>query len=922
VAATYPQAVYPDSFSALPDFGTEWVEEKVEAATRRVGEAVRAAETRPAIAPATKPLVAALRPASAPVAEAPATKPAAGGLPIAAAQVKPAIVTDEQIGRSIQRGVDFLLAQFEADEVVVREPPNDTYREAVNALCVYALLSAGRSIDDARLKPASREMADLIERMNGHLMSVSQADSNAPVVYGRSLRAQALSVYNRPGDRAALSADVQYLLKAHRDGAFTYNDRLTRWDQPRTNTPASRRAVGEGLPGGREREDDDDDDRRNRRYVLPESLRGLSEGALYYVDPGAKGRRVALHNGEPTVPRMPQEKEAYREPPEMPWDNSNTQYGLLGVWAAAEAGVEVPTDFFVKADQHWKRWIFPTGEWGYNRLSRDGYFAMTVAGVTSLFVSHEVLEAPQLGGAVGRDPFSAELARALAWLEKGDNAINIEHGPVHSRGYSLYGLQRAALASGFKYFGRNDWYRELAYRVIHRQHPNGSWGPTDKAGEAETIIDTAFTVLFLSRPRGPVMMNKLRFEGYWANRPRDLANLARFASREFERPLNWQVVNLRRDWSDWMDSPVLYVASHAAPKFTDADLAKLRSFALAGGLLFTHADGSAMRFNDHAIQLARKLFPEFELAAVPAGHPVYDVHYEMSKHARPGQLPQLRAVNNGARLLMVHSAHDLSSAWQARDGSRRGSWEIGVNLFVYAAGGKDRDLRNRLDSPYIEEPPLAGNRWLRAVPVARVKYGGNFDPEPYAWQRFARWFKGRTSWELQPKVTAFGDLRAEDAPLAHLTGVSALAATDEELAALKRYVEGGGVLLIDDCGGSGAFSGSMREAVERALGGKFQGVSAEHPVMRPTYGGMVEMAGVTPQFRSYTDAKFGDRKPGVAIEMLDLGAGKGKALLVPVDLTSGLLGTHTWGVHGYHPNYAQALMSNVVLWSANAVPHR
>ena len=104
-----------------------------------------------------------------------------------------------------------------------------------------------------------------------------------------------------------------------------------------------------------------------------------------------------------------------------------------------------------------------------------------------------------------------------------------------------------------------------------------------------------YSLLFLARGRHPIIMNKLRFEGRGRIGLRDVANLARFASRELERPLNWQVVPITRDWTDWMDSPILYLASHQAPKITESEIAKLRRFIDAGGLLFTQADGAMRR---------------------------------------------------------------------------------------------------------------------------------------------------------------------------------------------------------------------------------------------------------------------------------------------------------------------------------------
>ena len=45
--------------------------------------------------------------------------------------------------------------------------------------------------------------------------------------------------------------------------------------------------------------------------------------------------------------------------------------------------------------------------------------------------------------------------------------------------------------------------------------------------------------------------------------------------------------------------------------------------------------------------------------------------------------------------------------------------------------------------------------------------------------------------------------------------------------------------------------------------------------------------------------------------------GKGHVVLLPLDLTSGLLGTETWGIAGYEPAYAQDLLKNVIFWTVD-----
>ena len=47
------------------------------------------------------------------------------------------------------------------------------------------------------------------------------------------------------------------------------------------------------------------------------------------------------------------------------WDNSNSQYGLLGVWSGAETGIRVLPTFWSEVQKHWTDDQLPDGQWHY-----------------------------------------------------------------------------------------------------------------------------------------------------------------------------------------------------------------------------------------------------------------------------------------------------------------------------------------------------------------------------------------------------------------------------------------------------------------------------------------------------------------------------------------------------------------------------
>jgi hypothetical protein len=753
-------------------------------------------------------------PAPQPVAIAPPAP--AGRPPVRAMNDASNELSDEQIGQAIQRGVNFLIGEFDPKAFELRDgmtprggPRNElsAYHDGADVICVYALMQCGDAISDPRLNIRGPFMTGCMEAMKTYPLNDHFG------TYTRGLRATALALKGRKEDQKTLKNDVATLLKTSIKGAFGYYDMTTQ-----------------------------------------------------------------LHSTS--------------------WDNSNSQYGLLGIWSGAEADppAEVPNLFWVEAQNHWTSCQCPNGQWGYISRNGGGNLTMTCAGLASMFVCHDWLDAPKFGAAVGREPFSPALRAGLAWLEQGNNSVAINS---QWWGYALYGVERVGLASGFKFFGNHNWYPELARQVLQRQRPDGSWG------RGEDVVDTAYALLFLSRGRHPILMNKLRFNGAWANRPRDAANLSRYASAQLERPLNWQVVPLAVDWTQWMDSPILYLASHQPPNLSDEDIDKIRNYVNAGGMLFVQADGNAPAMAGFAAALARRLFPLYEMSAVPPGHPLFSSVYRLTSP------PPLKMVSNGSRILMLFSPTDLSKSWQLREQrtlAGKPIFQFGINLFIYATGR--RDLRNRLETNVI---PAVADDGKMTIKIARVKYGGDWDPEPYAWTRFSRWFQRRTSYALDVQSVPMRDLDAKVWPFAHLTGAFRYDPTPGEVAAAKKYVESGGVLLIDMTGGAGTFAESIRTSLIAAAFPTARSVivRASHPLLRSGPGGMEDLSRI--RLRPYTIEKFGSTSDGLEL----FAAGKGHVLMTSMDLTSGLLNTGTWGIIGYEPGYAQNLMKNMIFWTVD-----
>ncbi len=592
-------------------------------------------------------------------------------------------------------------------------------------------------------------------------------------------------------------------------------------------------------------------------------------------------------------------------------DNSNTQYGVLGVWACAHSGIGIPTRYWALAASHWRRKQLVNGGWGYGYFSGSGFAhhplqkrlpTFTPAGVASLLICDEFLGA---GESRSRPMVDPSVLRGLAWINKNFPANTNDQ-------YEMYCYERVGLASGLTEFGGQNWYNDFAHTLTVAKPPNaqGWWGSNafpSGNGYASRVIGTAYSLLILDRGLNPIFMSKLdygkNFYGRWNIRPRDVANMTSYVADHTEAPLSWQVVNIHSPVNQWLNSPILFISGRGDPKFTKAQIHKLREYINDGGLVYCSPVQNSNRFRQAMIRYAREVVRnryEFKLLSPKSKLMTMQPYYHM--HMRT------LAMSNGVRDLWVISPEDVGAVWQGRRFSRRSFWQFPINLYLYCTG--KGSLGTRLTSLVV---PPAKNTPVRSIGVGLLKFHGNWNPEPGAWKRMAK--LAATNFQTQLKlsyVTPQG-LNNKPCKVAVLTGTGDVTFSSTEIADVRKFINSGGMLYANAAGGNMAFADSVQSLIRKlfphtplvSLPGRSRiyignvpgGINASHAVYRRYY---IQQMGYkkTPQL-------LGVKKNGRWV-----------VIFSQQDITSGLLGTNTWGIAGYAPASAVNLTRNVLCYAA------
>lgn len=603
---------------------------------------------------------------------------------------------------------------------------------------------------------------------------------------------------------------------------------------------------------------------------------------------------------------------SYRNDPKL-YSHSRSQYGILGVHAAARAGVEVTPDFWRLVDIGWRRNQDPTGGWRYqhpdDQYKTDVTPGMTAAGVASLFLCAEML---QQGVNVGcRGNFQdRNIDAGLAWLAQNFEATNPEE--EFDRDYpfaTLYNLERVGVASGLRYVGENDWYERGSQWLVATQRRNGSWG--DSGGSIDRMLtgvpDTAFALLFLARGRSPVMANKLAYTvdgkpGTWNQRPRDLANVVDFTAKALERELHWFIVDETRPVEDWLEAPILYIAGDATLNISDQLKEKLRAYAHRGGLIVVNADCGRRAFTESAKALFEDIFDPYAFRVPGADHPFFTVHYPLANARR---VPNLLMLGNGAReFVIIVPTQDLGRDWQR--GTNETALQLGANLFAYAV---DRTHARTKGQPYWLEPDLT-QKPSKSLAVGRMMHPGNWNPEPAGWDHLTVEMHNRYDVQLDVRPIDPTADSTDGLDVLHLTGTGAFEPDEQWLDSIKQFIDAGGLLIVDAAGGDAKFAGEAEVVLRTLLADEAGQLDQPLPADHPLYGEMEGLPPLEVAYRLDAQATLGNANtPQLRVFQRD---DRPAIVFSSLDLSVGLVGHPVAGVIGYAPHTATALMARLL----------
>ncbi len=405
----------------------------------------------------------------------------------------------------------------------------------------------------------------------------------------------------------------------------------------------------------------------------------------------------------------------------------------------------------------------------------------------------------------------------------------------------------------------------------------------------------------------------------WNMVPADCQSLLRAAYKHLNMDYKVESATLDGFNATPAEIPVLYFSGGRSLNLTDAQRETLRRYLLSGGMVWFDSVVGSPYFYKSALAELQKTLPEAQIRRLQDDHPIFhmvDDSVRVSTKTKHDVTPVLDGVYIGSRVAAVVSPYGLGAGWdnatpdlikQADYYAHQDAVRIGLNLVAYAMGYFRVGQSYARAQLYGDEDAQANSD---TVVFAQIRTSGVWNTEPGGANNLLRFMKKNLCVKANFLVRT---VRLDTDPLAnysflYLSGLSDFTFCEAELAALRRYLEGGGYLLVDNSLGLGEFLAAAKRELKRLYPDRsLEKIPRDHAIFQQGPF-TLETVRYTPAVRAKYPALCAP-----VIEGLKVG-GSYSVFCSPFDLAAGWQGDDHPLSYGYEPGDALQLGANLVTY--------
>jgi hypothetical protein len=406
----------------------------------------------------------------------------------------------------------------------------------------------------------------------------------------------------------------------------------------------------------------------------------------------------------------------------------------------------------------------------------------------------------------------------------------------------------------------------------------------------------------------------------WNLCPADLQQLMRKASGPLGVAYGSENLDLASFEGDPAKHPVLFFSGVRTIKFNAKELDLLRAYVLRGGMIVADSIAGSPFFYDSFKQTIGAAFPEFGWHVIPPDHPIYHVVADVEKVSYPRNLeattPLLEGIYVHSRIGVLLSKYGLGCGWddhevplipQAIYYDVDSANKLGLNLAAYVVGyarvGREEakpELFGGLDEKRPTDEFVFG----------QIKHEGDWNVHAGGVSALLRRVRENTSLRVSLKRVPVQPGKEDLSSLTflYLTGLDEFHWDASAVAALKKFLKGGGTLLINNGLGLRTFDLAVRRELKQLLPeAELSAIGPNEPIYHAVF--KLDQA-------KFTAAALA-QKPDLQrpyLEGITLN-GDLKVIYSPYDLEAGWEGLDHPLARAYAPESAVPLGINIIMYA-------